>query len=98
MIQTATTLTVAAYEDAERALAHNEGRRGFAIHAIISLIAWAIVIPINVFLADEFPWSAFVVGGMTIGLVVHYVFGVLLVERTVATHQRRVESLARRAA
>ena len=94
----AETITLPQYEEAERVLANSEGRRGFAIHAIISVILWAMVIPINVFMADEFPWSAFVVGGMTIGLTVHYVFGVLLVERTLGAHQRKVESLASRAA
>ena len=92
------TLTLPQYEEAERVLAHTEGRRGFAIHAIISVVVWAIVIPINIFIADEFPWSAFVVGGMTIGLIVHYVFGVRLVERTLSAHQRKVESLATRRA
>ena len=58
-------------------MAHDEGRRGFTIHAIVTLIVWAIVISINVFLADAFPWSAFVVAGMSIGLGVHYIFGVV---------------------
>jgi len=89
-----TTLRLPAYEEAEHALAHDEGRRGFTIHAIITLIVWAVVIPINVFLADEFPWSAFVVAGMTIGLIVHYVFGVRLVDRTLDEHQRKVERLS----
>jgi 2TM domain-containing protein len=90
----ATAFSLLEYEEAEQVLAHDEGRRGFLIHAVISLIVWAIVIPINVFLADEFPWSVFVVGGMMIGLIVHYVFGVRQVERTLGAHQRKVESLA----
>lgn len=90
----ATTFKMSEYQDAERALAHEDGRRGFIIHTVITLVVWAIVIPINVFLADEFPWSAFVVAGMSIGLAVHYVFGVRLVDRSLSTHQRAVESLA----
>lgn len=89
-----TTLNMPEYQEAERALAHEEGRRGFIIHTVITLIVWAIVIPINVFLADEFPWSAFVVAGMSIGLAIHYVFGVRLADRSLGTHQRAVESLA----
>lgn len=96
VIQTTSTLTLPAYEEAEHTLAHDEGRRGFTIHAVIALIVWAVVIPINVFLANEFPWSAFVVGGMTIGLIVHYIFGVRLVDRTLDEHQRKVERLALR--
>lgn len=94
MIQTTTPVTLPAYEEAEHALAHGEGRKGFAVHTIITLIVWAIVIPINVFLADEFPWSVFVVAGMTIGLIVHYIFGVRLIDRTLDEHQRKVERLA----
>ena len=90
----ATMFTVTEYEEAERAIARDEGRRGFTIHAIVTLIVWAIVIPINVFLADAFPWSAFVVAGMSIGLAVHYVFGVRRVDRTLSAHQRSVERLA----
>lgn len=90
----ADTFSMSEYKDAERALAHEEGRRGFIIHAVITLVVWAIVIPINVFLADEFPWSAFVVAGMSIGLAVHYVFGVRLVDRSLNAHQRGVEELA----
>ena len=89
-----TTLNMPEYQEAERELAHEEARHGFIIHTVITLIVWAIVIPINVFLADEFPWSAFVVAGMSIGLAVHYVFGVRLVDRSLSTHQRTVESLA----
>ncbi|HET7273518.1 MAG TPA: 2TM domain-containing protein [Rubrobacter sp.] len=90
----ATTLKMSEYQDAERVLAHEEGRRGFIIHTLITLVVWAIVIPINVFLADEFPWSAFIVVGMSIGLAVHYMFGARRVDRLLSTHQRAVESLA----
>ena len=88
------TFTMTEYRDAERALAHHEGRRGFIIHAVVTLVVWAIVIPLNVFLADAFPWSAFVVAGMSVGLAVHYVFGFRLVDGTLSAHQRSVESLA----
>lgn len=88
------TFRMTEYEEAERALAHDEGRRGFTIHAIVTLIVWAIVIPINMFLADAFPWSAFVVAEMSIGLAVHYIFGVHRLDRSLSTHQRSVEHLA----
>ena len=89
------TFTLTEYEEAERLLAHDEGRRGFFIHAVITSIVWAIVIPINVFLADAFPWSAFVVAGMSTGLAVHYVFGVHRLDRSLSAHQRVVEDMAR---
>ena len=86
--------TLNRYEVAERALAEVEARRGFTVHAIISVVVWAIVIPVNVFVAPEFPWSAFAVGGMLIGLIVHYAFGARLIGRSVQEHQRKVENLA----
>jgi len=92
----ATKMSISDYQDAERALAHDEARRGFLVHAVITLVVWAIVIPINVFLADEFPWSAFVVAGMSIGLAVHYIFGVRLVDRSLTVHHLAVENLATR--
>ena len=90
----ASTFTMAEYKEVERALAHVEARRGFMIHAVVTLVVWAIVIPVNVFLTSEFPWSAFVVAGMSIGLAAHYLFGVRLVDRSLTTHQHTVEDLA----
>jgi low affinity Fe/Cu permease len=87
-------VTLKAYEEAERRLAQVEGRRGFMIHLCITVAVWAVLVPVNIFLAPAFPWSAFVVAGMTIGLIVHYVFGVRLVQETTVDHQRRVEQQA----
>lgn len=87
-------VTLRQYEKAERQLARGEARRGLAIHAVITLIVWAVLIPVNMFVAPEFPWSAFAVAGMLIGLVVHYVFGVRLLEQSIEAHQRKVESFA----
>jgi hypothetical protein len=91
-----TTISLNAYEDAERMLARTEGRRGVIVHAIITAIVSVVLIVINVFAAPEFPWSAFAVGGMLIGLGFHYYFGLLHVEQNVIAHQERVELRAQR--
>lgn len=89
-----TPLTLIQYEEAEREVARAEARRGLIIHAVITALVWAILIPVNVYIAPEFPWSAFAVAGMAIGLGVHYMFGVRLLERSIDAHQRKVERWA----
>jgi 2TM domain-containing protein len=91
-----TTISLNDYEDAERMLAKTEGRRGVIVHAIITAMVSIALIAVNVFLAPEFPWSAFAVAGMLIGLGFHYYFGLLHVEQNVIEHQERVELRARR--
>jgi hypothetical protein len=71
-----------------------EARLGLLIHAVITAVVWAILIPINVLVAPEFPWSVFVVAGMSIGLLIHYLFGVRWLGRTVEARQRKVERWA----
>jgi 2TM domain len=89
-----TPLTVMQYEEAERDVSRIEARRGLIIHAVITVLVWVILIPVNVFVAPEFPWSAFAVAGMAIGLGIHYLFAVRLLEHSIRAHQRDVESWA----
>lgn len=93
-----TTISLNAYEDAERTLAKAEGRRGVTVHAIITAVVSIALIVVNVLVAPEFPWSAFAVAGMLMGLGFHYYFGLLHVERNVAEHQSRVELRAQQVA
>jgi amino acid transporter len=86
-----TTISLDAYEEAERRLARVEGRRGIVVHGIITAVVSVALILVNVFVAPGFPWSAFAVGGMLIGLGFHYYFGWLHVEENLTDHQRSVE-------
>ena len=86
-----TTISLDAYEQAERRLATVEGRRGVIVHGIITAVVSVALILVNVFVAPEFPWSAFAVVGMSIGLGFHYYFGWLHVEDNLTDHQRSVE-------
>ena len=79
------------YEQAERSLARVEAQRGVLVHAIISALVSLVLVSVNVFLASEFPWSAFAVVGMGIGLAFHWFFGLVRVEQNVEAHQHRVE-------
>jgi hypothetical protein len=87
-------LTLEAYQQAERAVAQEERRRGFTIHAVITTIVCVGLIALNVFVASEFPWAIFPVVGMSIGLYMHWHFGVVNAEATVRQHQQSIEHKA----
>jgi amino acid transporter len=88
-------MSLDAYEEAERKLARPEARRGVTVHAIITAVVSIALIAVNVFVAPAFPWSAFAVAGMTLGLGFHYYFGFRRVDENVTKHQRTVELRAR---
>jgi 2TM domain len=90
-------VTLRDYERAEEELAEVEARRGITIHAVITLIVCVALVALNVFLAPEFPWSAFAVAGMLIGLAAHYEVGVRRLGQSLAAHQQDVETHAIRA-
>jgi len=86
-----TTISLQTYEDAERTLARDEGRRGIVVHGIITAVVSVALILINVLIAPAFPWSAFAVGGMAIGFGCHYYFGWVRGDDNLTEHQRSVE-------
>jgi hypothetical protein len=88
------TVTLEQYERAELEVSMRESRIALFVHAVVTAVVWAVLIPVNVFAAPEFPWSAFVVGGMAIGLFFHW-FGFRRTERDVRNRQTRIEAHAR---
>ena len=88
------TVTLEQYELAERDVAMREARVGLVVHAIVTAVVWAALIPINIIVAPEFPWSAFVVAGMGIGLFFHW-FGYRHAETDISRRQEQIESRAR---
>jgi len=88
------TISLNAYEEAEQALARVEARRGIRVHAVITLVVSVVLVAVNILFAAEFPWSAFAVAGMVIGLAFHYYYGFLRVGESMVAHQRKVEQLA----
>ncbi len=89
-----TTLTLERYEQAERELKMQDARVGMWWHAVVTLAVWAVIIPINIFVANEFPWSLFVIGGMAIGLFFHW-FAYRRVQEDIRRQQAVVEARAR---
>jgi hypothetical protein len=58
------------------------------------MLVSALLIVINFTSAAEFPWSAFAVGGMTIGLLAHWWFGYRNLETELTARQHKVEERA----
>jgi len=88
------TVTLDQYEQAEMEISMREARTGLRVHAIVTVAVWAVLIPINVVVAPEFPWVAFVVAGMAIGLFFHW-FGYRRAESDIRARQERVKARAR---
>ena len=88
------SLTLAAYQDAERAVALEEGRRGFAVHLVITCLVVLGLVVLNITIADEFAWSIFPAIGMSIGLFAHWYFGVARADDVVRRHQDEIEHRA----
>jgi len=88
------TVTLEQYERAEREISMREARTGLIVHAIVTAAVWAVLIPINIIVAPEFPWVAFVVAGMGIGLFFHW-FGYRRAETDLRNRQLRIETAAR---
>jgi hypothetical protein len=85
---------LADYERAERLIAHEEARIGLMAHAIVTAIVSAALILINLTVAGEFPWSAFAVAGMAVGLAAHWWFGYRHLETDLAARQHKIEERA----
>jgi 2TM domain-containing protein len=87
-------ITLQEYEAAEQSLEAANALRGVLIHATITVLVAVALIVVNVVVAPQFPWSPFPVVGMGIGLLVHYLFGLRWLERSIATHQKTIEQHA----
>jgi hypothetical protein len=85
-------LTLSAYQEAELAIANEEGRRGFNVHALITAVVCVGLVVLNLTVADEFPWSIFPVVGMSIGLFMHWHFGVAGAAELTRRHQTEIEA------
>jgi hypothetical protein len=87
-------ITLHEYEAAERAMMHETATEGLTVHGMITLLVGAGLIAINVTLASEFPWSAFAVGGMLIGLLAHWWLGYVKLNSQLLNKQQKTESRA----
>jgi hypothetical protein len=87
-------ITLHDYETAERAMAHENATTGVVVHGIVTLLVAAGLIIVNITLAPEFPWSAFAVGGMLIGLLAHWWFGYVKLDDQLTRQQEKTEARA----
>ena len=67
-----TPVTLGEYQRAEREVTRREAWTGLRIHAVVTMLVWAGVILLNVFVASGFPWSIFVILGTGIGVFFHW--------------------------
>ena len=91
-------VTLELYKQQERKMAVDEARRGFAIHALVTVLVVAGLTALNVFVASEFPWAIFPAVGMSIGLFMHWYFGIRRGDEVMQHHQDDVEREIRRQA
>lgn len=90
----ASGITLERYEQAERDLAHDEARVGVIVHGVITVLVSIALVVINITVASEFPWSAFAVGGMAIGLAAHWWFGYQKFDEQMTAQQHKIEARA----
>jgi len=90
----AADITLREYEAAQSAMAHESATTGVAVHAIITLLVSAGLIVFNITLASEFPWSAFAIGGMLVGLLAHWWFGYIKLDDQLTRQQQQTEARA----
>jgi 2TM domain len=86
-------ITLEQYEAAGRAVSLREARIGLRVHALVIVLVWAALIPVNIFVAPGFPWSVFVVAGTAIGVFFHW-FGYRHAGRDIRRRQQRIEQRA----
>ncbi|NLT36576.1 MAG: 2TM domain-containing protein [Methanomassiliicoccus sp.] len=79
------------YKRRSREIERRDARMGLLVHTAVTVVVSTMLVIINLTLSNGFPWSAFPVTGMTIGVVVHYVFGVRLADRVMGEKDMRIE-------
>ena len=93
-------ITLADYQRAERDMALREGKRGFAIHAVVYAVVMAGLTVLNILLItqtdEDFAWFVFPLIGWGIGLSMHYLHGVRWVDRETHERQTKIEAYCER--
>ncbi len=87
-------ITLQDYEKAERAMAHEGARVGVTVHGIITVLLSALMLVLNLTVAQGFPWSAFAIAGLAIGFGTHWWFGYRNLDTHLATQQLKTEARA----
>jgi hypothetical protein len=85
------TMSVEEYKQKSREYEAAEARKGMIAHAAITVVVSTVLVTVNLVLVPEFLWSIFPLVGMSIGLGMHYLFGVRLMDRFAADRERRID-------
>jgi type III secretory pathway component EscV len=67
-----TPITLADYQRAEREVSQLQAWAGLRVHAAVTVLIWAGVVLLNVFVTSGFPWSIFVILGTGLGVFFHW--------------------------
>ena len=90
----APTITLQDYEQAERLMAHEGARVGVVVHGIITILVSAVLLVLNLTVAQGFPWSGFAIAGMAIGFGTHWWFGYRNLDTHLTAQQQKTEARA----
>jgi hypothetical protein len=87
-------ITLDEYQRAERELRTEQERIGFFVHAVVYVLVNALLITINLVYVPEVVWFFYPLIGWGIGLVMHFLFSIVLVQNQTENWQARVEHRA----
>lgn len=85
-------MTVEKYKSRSREIEMKEAKKGLIAHAAVISAVSIVLGAVNLTFTPEFPWFIFPVLGMSIGVAVHYVFGVRLAPIFLEDKERRIEN------
>ena len=88
-------ITLAEYKRADAELRAEEGRIGFVAHAIVFVLVNIMLIVINVAFAPIYLWFFFPLISWTIGLSMHYLYGVRWASKMNEEREAKVEYRAK---
>ncbi len=84
------------YQKAYRSIEKKEAKRDFIIHAVIYILVNAGLIALNLFVdKGTVIWFYWPLAGWGFGLLMHFIFGFLLVEKEIDTKEALAEKMAR---
>ncbi len=85
-------MTAEEYKSRSREYEMNEARKGLIAHgAVIAAVSVGLT-AVNLTFTPQFPWCIFPILGMSIGVAIHYLFGVRLGPKFLEDRERRIEN------
>ncbi len=84
--------TVEEYKKRSREYEMSEARKGLMVHAAVITVVSVILAVVNLTFVPEVIWFLFPAVGMSVGVVMHYIFGVRLAPRFINDRERRIEN------